>query len=72
MIIFYNVAIVILDFSVLLLLWSSNFAILKVVALNPFASFLTSVLQTGSWLLFCIASLTVIALPTIATSDSEK
>ena len=43
---------------------SSNFAITKVVALNLFAS----ILQIGSWLLFCIASHIVIDLPTITTA----
>ena len=42
---------------------SSNFAIAKVVALNLFASFFVSDLMIGSWLLFCIASYIVIALP---------
>ena len=46
----------------------SNFAIAKVVALNPFASIFVLVLKIGSWLLFCIAFHTVIALPTIATA----
>jgi hypothetical protein len=35
-----------------------------VITLNPFAS----IFEIGSWLLFCIASHTVIAFPTIATA----
>ena len=40
----------------------------NVVALNLFASIFVKVLYIGSWLLFCIASHIVIALPTIATA----
>ena len=71
---FSNIAIAILDFSLLLPIQLSLFQLCdskvyrKVVPLNLFASILIQVLQIGSWLLFCIASHTVIALPTIATA----
>ena len=41
---------------------SSNFAIAKVFALNPFASFFVLVLYIDSWPLFYIASHIVFAL----------